>query len=241
MPNHEFETLAHELEQAAPGAIIKRALEMFQNDIAIAFSGAEDVLLVELAKQSGLGFRVFALETARLHEETYRFYDRVERHYGIRIEYCFPDRARVEALVRKKGLFSFYSDGHNECCGIRKVEPLERQLATLRAWITGQRRDQSPTRSEVRVVELDSGRTGKTGEPIVKWNPLANVDLDYVWGAIRGFEVPYNELHERGFVSIGCTPCTRAIRPGEHERDGRWWWERPSDKECGIHVGDAKP
>ena len=139
-------------------------------------------------------------------------------------------------MVRAKGMFSFYEDGHQECCAIRKVGPLKRQLAGLSAWMTGQRRDQSPTRAEVAIVALDDAHTGKAGGPLVKWNPLANVELDYVWASIQGFEVPHNELHARGMVSIGCEPCTRPILPGQHERDGRWWWERASDKECGLHV-----
>ncbi|MCA9592846.1 MAG: phosphoadenylyl-sulfate reductase [Myxococcales bacterium] len=232
----DVQAAARELADAPPGAIVKRALEEFGTDLAISFSGAEDVLLIELAHQSGLPYRVFSLDTGRLHPETYRFFDRVEKHYGIRIEYCFPDAERVQALVRAKGMFSFYEDGHQECCAIRKVGPLKRQLAGLSAWMTGQRRDQSPTRAEVAIVALDDAHTGKAGGPLVKWNPLANVELDYVWASIQGFEVPHNELHARGMVSIGCEPCTRPILPGQHERDGRWWWERASDKECGLHV-----
>ncbi len=220
--------LGAELAGLGPAAVVARALERFGEGVAISFSGAEDVLLVEYAKQSGRPFRVFSLDTGRLHPETYRFFDKVEEHYGIRIEYAFPDAVLVEALVRKKGLFSFYRDGHEECCGIRKVEPLRRQLAGLSAWITGQRRDQSPgTRSALEVVELDGAR--------VKFNPLAHVSSAEVWDAIRAFEVPHNELHARGFVSIGCEPCTRAPLPGEHERAGRWWWEEATKKECGLH------
>lgn len=232
----DWDAVAQELEAAAPGAIIRRALEEFGSDAAISFSGAEDVLLLELAKQSELPFRVFSLDTGRLHPETYRFFERVEKHYDLRIEYCFPNWVAVESLVRSKGMFSFYQDGHEECCRVRKVEPLIRQLTGLRAWITGQRRDQSPTRTTVPVVELDGGRSGKGGAPLVKWNPLANVALDYVWASLQGFEVPVNELHAKGYVSIGCEPCTRATLPGQHEREGRWWWERASDKECGLHV-----
>lgn len=231
----DVQALLAELSGASPGAVVKRALLEHGPDVAISFSGAEDVLLVELAKQSGLPFRVFSLDTGRLHPETYRFFDTVEKHYGIRIEYCFPDGARVEDLVRRKGLFSFYEDGHTECCSVRKVEPLRRQLATLSAWITGQRRDQSPTRADVPLVQLDPTFGGKGGAPLVKYNPLAEVSLDYVWASIQGFEVPYNPLHGRGLISIGCEPCTRAVLPGQHEREGRWWWERASDKECGLH------
>jgi adenylyl-sulfate reductase (glutathione) len=220
---------------ASPGRIIDLALAQFGGDIAISFSGAEDVVLLEHAKQTGRPFRVFTLETGRLHPETHRFFAEVEKHYGIRIEYCLPDAAEVQALVRNKGLFSFYEDGHGECCGIRKVGPLRRQLATLSAWITGQRRDQSPsTRAALPVVELDGAHQGKDG-PLYKFNPLADVTRDEVWAAIRAFDVPFNELHARGFVSIGCEPCTRATLPGQHEREGRWWWEDATKKECGIH------
>lgn len=237
----DFTELARELEGAAAGSIIKRALKEFGGDVAISFSGAEDVLLIEYAKQSELPFRVFSLDTGRLHPETYRFMEAVEKHYGINIEYTFPEAAAVETLVRKKGLFSFYEDGHQECCGIRKVEPLRRQLSGLRAWITGQRRDQNPqTRAAVPVVELDGAFEGRDG-PLVKWNPLATLTSEYVWDSIRGFEAPYNALHGKGYVSIGCEPCTRAILPGQHERDGRWWWEREGGKECGLHVSDPPP
>lgn len=230
---------AHQLEQelrsAPPIRIIDRALELHGSDIALAFSGAEDVLLIEYAKQSGRPFRVFSLDTGRLHPETYRFMQRVEAHYGLSIEVRFPDTTAVEGLVRTKGLFSFLDEGHAECCAIRKVEPLRRQLATVTGWITGQRRDQSGTRSAVPVVELDPVHLGSDGQPVLKWNPLAGRTSIDVWDAIRAFDVPYNPLHERGFVSIGCEPCTRAILPGQHEREGRWWWEQDDHKECGLH------
>ncbi len=230
--------LQAELEGQGPGAILRRALSLHGEGLGIAFSGAEDVLLLEYAAQSGLPYRVFTLETGRLHPETYRFFAQVEKHYGIRLEYCLPERAAVEQLVRKKGLFSFLEDGHSECCAVRKVEPLRRQLAGLTAWVTGQRRDQSPTRAKVPLVERDPSFSGRDGGPLSKWNPLAEVDSDYVWAAIQGFEVPYNSLHLQGFRSVGCEPCTRATLPGQHEREGRWWWERAEGKECGLHAGN---
>jgi thioredoxin-independent 5'-adenylylsulfate reductase len=234
----DLQTLAEELAGATPGRIVRRALEIHGSDVAVSFSGAEDVLLIELAHQTGLPYRVFSLDTGRLHPETYRFFAKVEEHYRIHIEYCLPEAAAVEALVRNKGLFSFYVDGHRECCNLRKVEPLKRQLSGLRAWITGQRRDQSPTRSDVPLVEVDASFRGAGGGELIKYNPLAEQTLGDVWAAIAGFQVPYNELHARGLVSIGCEPCTRAILPGQHEREGRWWWERASDKECGLHAGN---
>jgi len=227
-------------ENSDPVEVIDAALRVFGSDCAIAFSGAEDVLLVEYASQTKRPFRVFALDTGRLHPETYRFFDRVERHYEIRIEYCFPDATEVEKLVRNKGLFSFYTDGHQECCGVRKVQPLRKQLATLRAWITGQRRDQSPgTRAAIPVAQVDPTFAGLEGDGmLVKFNPLANMSSKQVWDTIRILEVPYNELHERGYISIGCEPCTRAVLPGQHEREGRWWWEDQTKKECGLHAGN---
>jgi phosphoadenylyl-sulfate reductase (thioredoxin) len=175
-----------------------------------------------------------------LHPETYRLIERVESHYGIRIEIMFPEAGALESMVRAKGLFSFYRDGHGECCGIRKVEPLRRKLSSVRAWITGQRRDQSPrTRMSLGPVELDTGHTGSDGGPLVKFNPLYARTSAEVWDAIRAFDVPYNELHARGFVSIGCEPCTRAVMPGQHEREGRWWWEDETKKECGLHVDES--
>jgi adenylyl-sulfate reductase (glutathione) len=241
--SRRVESLARDLDGALPIAIIERALDEFGADVAVSFSGAEDVLLVEYAHQLGRPYRVFSLDTGRLHPETYRLFDRVQKHYGIAIEYCFPETSAVEALVRTKGMFSFYDDGHDECCGIRKVEPLRRQLAGLRAWITGQRRDQNPrTRASVGPVALDTGNRGQGGAPLVKFNPLYDRSSADVWDAIRAFEVPYNDLHARGFVSIGCEPCTRAILPGQHEREGRWWWEDAASKECGLHKpGDGKP
>jgi thioredoxin-dependent adenylylsulfate APS reductase len=227
-------TLAAELSGRRPEEIVGRALELFGSELAIAFSGAEDVVLIDMAVKSGKPFSVFTLDTGRLAPETHEFIERVRKHYGVAISAAFPQAPAVEALVVKKGLFSFYEDGHGECCGIRKVEPLRRTLAGYRAWMTGQRRDQSPTRTNVSVVESDAGMAGPSGS-LLKWNPLAFATLSEVWTYIRDNDVPYNALHDRGFVSIGCAPCTRAIRPGEHERAGRWWWEEATKRECGLH------
>lgn len=225
-----------------PKAIIELALQEFDN-IAISFSGAEDVVLIEMAtkvaKKLGKTVQVFTLDTGRLHPETYRFLEQVRSHYGIEITFMLPDTAALEALVREKGLFSFYETDHHECCGIRKTEPLKRKLATLDAWITGQRRDQSPsTRQAVPVIEMDP-TFATPDRPLVKFNPLANWSSKQVWDYIRMFDVPYNALHDRGFVSIGCEPCTRPVGPGQHEREGRWWWEEATAKECGLHRGNV--
>lgn len=201
------------------------------------------MVLIEYARLTGRPFRVFSLDTGRLNPETYQFFDEVEKRYGIRIEYMFPDAVETQALVRSKGLFSFYEDGHQECCRVRKVRPLRRALKGLRAWITGQRKDQSPgTRSEVPVVQVDPAFEGLEGGPgsLVKWNPVANVAGADVWGFLRAMDVPVNSLHSKGFVSIGCEPCTRPVLPGQHEREGRWWWEDAKAKECGLHKGNIR-
>ncbi len=218
-----------------PADLVAHALKAYGGDIAIAFSGAEDVVVIEYAKQSGLPFRVFTLDTGRLHAETYRYIDTVGRHYGIAIEVLFPDATAVEALVRAKGLFSFRTDGHQECCGIRKVAPLKRHLSTLRAWITGQRQDQGATRAALPLMQTDPAFRGKDGGELTKFNPLANQTSEQVWLTIRALDLPFNELHARGFVSIGCEPCTRPTLPNQHEREGRWWWEDAAGKECGLH------
>eukprot|EP00238_Polyblepharides_amylifera_P001703 CAMPEP_0196573156 /NCGR_PEP_ID=MMETSP1081-20130531/3093_1 /TAXON_ID=36882 /ORGANISM="Pyramimonas amylifera, Strain CCMP720" /LENGTH=429 /DNA_ID=CAMNT_0041890773 /DNA_START=113 /DNA_END=1402 /DNA_ORIENTATION=- len=231
------------LDNASPLEIMDHALRSFPGEIGIAFSGAEDVALIHYAHMTGRPFRVFSLDTGRLNSETYYLFDAVEKRYGIRIEYTFPDQQEVMELVREKGLFSFYEDGHQECCRARKVRPLRRQLSTLDAWITGQRKDQSPgTRTEVPVVQVDpafEGKSGGTGS-LIKYNPLSNIIGTDVWAFLRAFDVPTNDLHQQGYVSIGCEPCTRAVLPGQQEREGRWWWEEAADKECGLHKGNIE-
>ncbi|MFU8789839.1 MAG: phosphoadenylyl-sulfate reductase, partial [Methylobacter sp.] len=170
----------------------------------------------------------------------YRFIEKVRKHYQIDIELLTPDREVLDRFVKSKGLFSFYEDGHQECCGIRKVEPLKRKLALVDAWITGQRKDQSmDTRQDIPEVQIDT--TFATAEhPLLKFNPLLNWRSAQVWDYIEAYQVPYNELHEQGFISIGCEPCTRSVLPNQHERAGRWWWEAGTKKECGLHAGNLQ-
>ena len=222
----------------SPQEILEFAFEQFGDDLWISFSGAEDVVLVDMAWKLNKNVKVFSLDTGRLHAETYRFIERVREHYGLTIEILSPDPTLLQPLVTKKGLFSFYKDGHGECCGIRKIEPLKRKLSTIGAWATGQRRDQSPgTRSQVAIIELDSAFS-QPDKPLYKFNPLAQMTSEEVWGYIRMLEIPYNALHERGYISIGCEPCTRPVLPNQHEREGRWWWEEEAHKECGLHAGN---
>jgi phosphoadenosine phosphosulfate reductase len=228
-----------ELQGKNPRTILKAALAAFDN-IAISFSGAEDVVLIDMALQIRKDIQVFSLDTGRLHPETYRFIEQVRKHYGIAIELLTPDRDLLDTFVKEKGLFSFYEDGHQQCCGIRKVEPLRRKLATLDAWITGQRKDQSlDTRADLPEVQLDAAFPAP-GKQLIKFNPLANWTSAQVWDYIEAYQVPFNELHKHGYISIGCEPCTRPVLPNQHERAGRWWWEDGAKKECGLHAGNVK-
>ncbi|MDG1164809.1 MAG: phosphoadenylyl-sulfate reductase [Porticoccaceae bacterium] len=224
-----------ELSSQFPQEILRYALEHHDN-IAISFSGAEDVVLVDMAHKIRSDIQVFSLDTGRLHGETYSFIEKIRSHYGIAIDIVMPEAARVEGLVKEKGLFSFYEDDHKECCGIRKIAPLRKQLLTVDAWITGQRRDQSPgTRAAVPVIQDDKA-FARPNDQLTKYNPLANWSSQQVWDYIRTNNVPFNELHDRGYISIGCEPCTRPTGPGQHEREGRWWWEEATKKECGLHA-----
>jgi adenylyl-sulfate reductase (glutathione) len=237
----DWESLDQTFQDQTVIEIMDKALELFGDGLAIAFSGAEDVALIQYAKLTGRPFRVFSLDTGRLNPETYQLFDDVEKHFDVKIEFTFPDEDAVTKLVNDKGMFSFYEDGHKECCGVRKVQPLRRKLGTLNAWVTGQRKDQSPgTRMSVPAVQVDpvfEGASGGAGS-LIKFNPLTNATSQEVWDFLRVMGTPVNKLHEMGYVSIGCAPCTRAVLPGQQEREGRWWWEDSAMKECGLHSGN---
>jgi phosphoadenosine phosphosulfate reductase len=234
-----IDTLQAQLTGKNPRTILKTALAEFQN-IAISFSGAEDVILIDLALNIRQDIRVFSLDTGRLHPDTYRYIEQVRKHYRIEIEVLTPDRVILDQFVTQKGLFSFYEEGHTECCNIRKVEPLRRKLAQLDAWITGQRKDQSlDTRQSIPEVQIDM-TFSSDHHTLVKFNPLLNWTSSQVWDYIHAYQVPYNPLHQHGFISIGCEPCTRPVLPNQHERSGRWWWEDASKKECGLHAGNIE-
>ena len=227
--------LEAELAKKSPQAILEKALSLIDN-IYISFSGAEDVVLIDMAHKIKKDIKVFSLDTGRLHHETYQYIDRVRKHYGITIDVMSPNTEALEKFTQEKGFYSFYDDGHKECCNVRKVEPLRRKLAILDGWITGQRQDQNPsTRGQVPVVQEDKFFSGP-GKNLVKFNPLSNWTSAETWMYIRTYDVPFNPLHEKGFISIGCEPCTRAVLPNQHEREGRWWWEDATKKECGLHA-----
>ena len=220
-----------------PASVVDWALGRWGADCTIAFSGAEDVVLIDLAAKTGKPFSVFCLDTGRLFPETLVFIDRVRERYGVAIDVISPDARAVQDLVRRKGTMSFLVDGHHECCGVRKVEPLARALADKRAWMTGLRPDQSPsTRGELPLVESDAKHKTPSGEPLVKVNPLVRWTSADVWRHLREHDVPTNPLHNHGYRSIGCAPCTRPVGPGQHEREGRWWWEEATHRECGLHL-----
>lgn len=214
--------------------LLKWAIDAFHPDLALSCS-FEDVVLVHMMHSISPDIRVFALDTGRLDEETYELAEMTQRRFGIKVEWYFPDREAVEQLEREKGLFSFRNslENRHECCRIRKVEPLSRALSRLKAWVTGLRRDQSVTRTTLQKVERDDAHGG-----IVKLNPLADWTSEQLSEYIREHKLPHNRLYDKGYLSVGCAPCTRAIKPGEHPRAGRWWWEDPEHKECGLHVRD---
>jgi len=231
---NEITEAAARLAGAPSQAVLGWALPRFRGRIAIASSfSIEDCVVIDIAHRiEPRNTRVFALDTGRLPEETYQTAERVREKYGLTIEWLFPDRAQVELLERSKGLYSFMEslDNRHECCNIRKVEPLGRALADLDAWVTGLRREQSVTRADSAEVELDAGHGG-----IAKCNPIIAWTETELWAYADTNRVPIHPLHKKGYPSIGCAPCTRAIKPGEHPRAGRWWWENPESKECGLH------
>ncbi len=229
----ELAEATRRLDGAPPEEVLRWALGRFGRSLAIASSfSIEDCAVIDLAHRIDAGVRVFALDTGRLPEATYQTADRVRDKYGIEIEWLFPERAKVEALLRAKGSYSFMESLENrrECCGIRKVEPLGRMLGTLEGWVTGLRRDQAVTRADTGAIDLDRGHGG-----IAKVNPIIGWSDADLWAYADANRVPVNPLHRKGYPSIGCAPCTRAIQPGEHPRAGRWWWENPENKECGLH------
>lgn len=215
--------------------LLREAVAEFSAEGALTFAnslGAEDMVLTDLILKQGLPVEIFSLDTGRLPAETYALIGQVEQHYDTRLKVFFPDAAAVEAYVRTEGINGFYHsvEQRKACCRIRKVEPLQRALAGKKAWITGLRAAQSTTRTGLPVREFDEGNA------LEKLNPLSDWSEAEVWAYLRVNDVPYNALHEQFYPSIGCAPCTRAVAVGEDIRAGRWWWEDPASKECGLHV-----
>ncbi len=229
----DVDELNRQLAGKSAEDVVRWAGENYGPEIKFANSfGAEDVALMHIIAKIAPNIRVFTLDTGRLNDETYQVMDATRFKYpDIPIEVMFPDSDKVEALTREKGFFSFREsvELRKECCAIRKVQPLKRALADASAWMTGLRRDQSVTRTDTPTVEWDEGNA------MVKVNPLIDWSNEDVWAYIKANKIPYNKLHDQHYPSIGCAPCTRAIKDGEDIRAGRWWWENPEFKECGLH------
>jgi phosphoadenosine phosphosulfate reductase len=218
---------------ASPAEILRLGLETANGPVSLACSfSLEDVAIIDIAHKAGLNPGIFAIDTGRLNEETYEVAEALVERYRLKIEWYFPQHTAVEELERTKGLFSFREslENRHECCNIRKVEPLSRALTGLNGWITGMRREQSPTRSELKAVEADQLHGG-----IIKINPLLNWSENQVLDYARENSIPANRLYKQCYRSIGCAPCTRAIGPWDKVREGRWWWENAEQKECGLH------
>jgi phosphoadenosine phosphosulfate reductase len=221
-----------------PQEVLKWSFDNLHPRLAMASSfGAEDVVVIDMMMKINPKARIFTLDTGRLNQETYDVMDEIRKKYNVSIEVMFPDQNEVEQMVRVNGLNLFYHSVGNRklCCGIRKVHPLNRILSTLDGWITGLRADQTEVRSNANKIELDEQHNG-----IIKINPIIEWTWDQTWDYIKKNNIPYNKLHDNGFPSIGCEPCTRAIKPGEPLRAGRWWWESDSQKECGLHANQGK-
>lgn len=220
------------LQGAKPKDVISFFAARYQDKISFSTSlGAEDQVLTDMICSIDPLIKIFTLDTGRLFQETYDLMQITEKKYRIKIRLFFPDAASVEKMVKEKGINLFYEsiDNRKLCCHIRKIEPLQRALEGMKVWISGVRKEQSVTRQEFELVEWDESRQ------IIKLSPLIEWNESQVWEYLKENKIPYNELHDKGFSSIGCQPCTRAIKPGEPVRSGRWWWELPENKECGLH------
>ena len=225
------------VENARAVECLRFFLKEYKGKIALSSSmGAEDQVLTDMVANIDPETRIFTLDTGRIFPETYDLIDKTNKKYGISIDVMFPDHKAIQQMVKEKGINLFYESVENRklCCHIRKIEPLKRAFEGLDVWICGLRREQSVTRYNTKMVEWDDANA------IIKVNPLIDWKEKDVWDYIKTNDVPYNELHDKGFPSIGCQPCTRAIKPGEDVRAGRLWWEEPEQKECGLHNRPVK-
>lgn len=235
----QIKKIAEEMEDKSATEVLKWAINAYAPKIALASSfGAEDVILIDMmVKINKEKAKIFTLDTGRLNQETYDVMDAIRKKYGIQIEVYFPEQRETEEMVKIKGMNLMYESVENRklCCEIRKVHPLNRALSKLDGWITGLRREQAITRANIYKLEIDSSHGN-----IVKINPLADWTNEMIWDYIHKNNVPYNKLHDSGYPSIGCEPCTRAVHRGEDPRAGRWWWENATQKECGLHWDPTK-
>lgn len=228
----EVQRLNEEFEKKDPQEVLSYFLREYKGRIALSSSlGIEDQVLTHMVCNIDNSTKVFTLDTGRLFPETYSLIDKTNKHFGINLHVYFPEASNVENMVRSKGINLFYDSIENrkQCCNVRKIEPLKRAFKGLDVWICGLRKDQSITRFFSNMIEWDEANG------LLKINPLINWNEKKVWEYIRTHHIPYNELHDKSFPSIGCQPCTRAVAAGEDIRSGRWWWEAPEHKECGLH------
>jgi phosphoadenosine phosphosulfate reductase len=235
----QIKKIAEEMEDKSAMEVLKWAINAYAPKIALASSfGAEDIILIDMmVKINKEKAKIFTLDTGRLNQETYDVMDAIRKKYDIQIEVYFPEQRETEEMVKIKGMNLMYESVENRklCCEIRKVHPLNRALSKLDGWITGLRREQAITRANIYKLEIDSSHGN-----IAKINPLADWTNEMIWDYIHKNNVPYNKLHDSGYPSIGCEPCTRAVHRGEDPRAGRWWWENATQKECGLHWDPTK-
>jgi len=225
-----------ELDALSAEQVLEWTFNRFGDRVALAASfGVEDVALIHMASSIRSNVRVFCLDTGRLHQQTYDLMDRIRNRYGISIEIMMPNTADVETMVHQHGINLFYDsvELRRRCCDVRKIRPLRRVLSKLDAWVTGIRRDQNVSRAGIVKLHLDHANGG-----LIKANPLADWTSERVWEFVKENNIPYNPLHDNGFPSIGCEPCTRPIEAGDESRSGRWWWESAEMRECGLHAGE---
>ncbi|ADB88337.1 phosphoadenylyl-sulfate reductase [Saccharolobus islandicus] len=238
LSKEELDSLNKWFEDKEPLEVLKWGIEKFHPKIVLACSlQAEDLVILDMLSKVVEKPKVFIIDTGRLHQESYELIEEINKKYNTDLRIYFPDYKDVEALVNKHGINLFYRsvELRKACCEVRKVLPLRRALEGMQAWITGLRREQNFTRGGIKKIEIDEVNGG-----IVKLNPLADWTWEQVWEYIKKNNVPYNKLYDKGYKSIGCVPCTRPVKPWEHPRAGRWWWEQNSDKECGLHYRGVK-
>jgi phosphoadenylylsulfate reductase (thioredoxin) (EC 1.8.4.8) len=238
LSKEELDSLNKWFEDKEPLEVLKWGIEKFHPKIVLACSlQAEDLVILDMLSKVVEKPKVFIIDTGRLHQESYELIEEINKKYNTDLRIYFPDYKEVEALVNKHGINLFYRsvELRKACCEVRKVLPLRRALEGMQAWITGLRREQNFTRGGIKKIEIDEVNGG-----IVKLNPLADWTWEQVWEYIKKNNVPYNKLYDKGYKSIGCVPCTRPVKPWEHPRAGRWWWEQNSDKECGLQYRGVK-
>ena len=232
MKTDEIEKWNRELKDLSANETISFFTKKFKNNIVFTTSlGAEDQIITKIITEINPSIKIFTLDTGRLFPQTYDLLDRTNKKYKLKIHVQFPDYKEVEKMVNEKGINLFFESIENRklCCNLRKIEPMKRALKGYKAWISGLRKEQSASRTDITLVEWD------TNYKLIKINPLYNWTEQMVWDYIQQNKIPYNPLHDKGYPSIGCQPCTRAIFPGEDARAGRWWWENNFSRECGLH------